>query len=88
MLALAPDRVRMTLLARAAARHDPEAVEAMIFDRGATWPWRSDDRSLGEGGIIGDASGASADLGAAIIDRAVSESARVFRRLIETGSNH
>jgi creatinine amidohydrolase/Fe(II)-dependent formamide hydrolase-like protein len=84
MLALAPDRVRMTLLTRAAGRHDPAAIEALIFDRGATWPWRSDNPGLGEGGVIGDTRGASAELGTAIIDRVVSESGRVFRRLIET----
>ncbi|HEY7298608.1 MAG TPA: creatininase family protein [Xanthobacteraceae bacterium] len=87
MLALAPDRVRMMLVTRAAARHDAAAIEARIFDRGATWPWRSDDPGLGEGGIIGDASGASAELGAVIIDRVVFESGRVFRRLIENGQS-
>jgi creatinine amidohydrolase len=84
MLALAPDRVRMTLLQQSGVRHDPPTVEALIFDRGATWPWRSDDAGLGHGGIIGDARGASAELGAAIIERVVTESGRVFRRLLET----
>jgi hypothetical protein len=47
MLALAPDRVRMKLLAGADSPHKPEAVEALIFTRGATWPWRSDNPGLG-----------------------------------------
>jgi creatinine amidohydrolase/Fe(II)-dependent formamide hydrolase-like protein len=86
MLALAPDRVRMKLLAGAGSPHQPEAVEALIFDRGATWPWRSDDAGLGRGGIIGDPRGASAELGADIIERVVSKAAAVFRRLLESDS--
>jgi creatinine amidohydrolase/Fe(II)-dependent formamide hydrolase-like protein len=86
MLALAPDRVRMKLLAAAGSPHQPEAVEALIFDRGATWPWRTDNPGLGQGGIIGDPRGASAELGRDIIERVVSESAAVFRRLLESDS--
>jgi creatinine amidohydrolase len=82
MLALEPDRVRMKLLTRAEVRRDPKASEALIFDRGATWPWRSDNPGLGHGGIIGDPHGASAELGKAIIERVVSESGGVFRRLL------
>ena len=83
MLALAPDRVRMELIARADEPGAPEAVQALILDRGATWPWRSDDPRLARGGIIGDAHGASAELGAAIVDRVVAQSERIFRRLLE-----
>ena len=83
MLALAPDRVRMELIARADEPGAPEAVQALILDRGATWPWRSDDPRLARGGIIGDAHGASAELGAAIVDRVVAQSEHIFRRLLE-----
>jgi creatinine amidohydrolase len=83
MLALAPDRVRMRLLAPAEVRSDPKTSEVLIFDRGATWPWRSDNPALGHGGIIGDPRGASAELGKTIIDRVVAESGGVFGRLLE-----
>ena len=86
MLALAPDRVRMKLLVAADSAHQPEAVEALIFNRGATWPWRSDDAGLGRGGVIGDPRGASAELGRDIIERVVSECGHVFRRLLESDS--
>jgi creatinine amidohydrolase/Fe(II)-dependent formamide hydrolase-like protein len=86
MLALAPDRVRMKRLAGADSPHQPEVVEALIFDRGATWPWRSDNPGLGQGGIIGDPHGASAELGRDIIERVVSECGHVFHRLLESDS--
>jgi len=84
MLALAPDRVRMKRLAAADSSHRPEAVEALIFDRGATWPWRSDNRGLGQDGVIGDPRGASAELGRDIIERVVSECGHVFHRLLDS----
>src|SRR5215831_7250532 len=84
MLALVPDRVRMKRLVAAGSPQQPEAVEALIFDRGATWPWRSDNPGLGQGGIIGDPRGASAELGADIIERVVSKAPAVFRRLLES----
>jgi creatinine amidohydrolase len=84
MLALAADRVRMNLLAGADSPHQPEAVEALIFDRGATWPWRSDNPGLGHGGLVGDPHAASAELGMAIIERVVSGAASVLHRLLDS----
>ena len=82
MLALAPDKVRRDRIA-AGGPPDPKAVQALIFDRGATWGWRSDDARLGRDGIIGDASGATAELGTALLDRVVAASGDVFSRLLE-----
>ena len=61
MLALAPDKVRRDRIARAARR--PEGGQALIFERGATWGWRSDDARLGRDGMIGDAQRRPPNLG-------------------------
>jgi creatinine amidohydrolase len=83
MLAMAPDLVRRDLIARPEKAPDTAAIQALIFDRGVTWPWRTDDPRLAHDGIIGDAHGASAELGATIVDSIVAESRGVFLRLLE-----
>jgi len=83
MLALAPDLVRRELIAVPEKPPDAETIRAMIFDRGTTWPWRTDDPRLAHEGIIGDAAAASAELGTAIVDSVVAESRGVFVRLLE-----
>jgi creatinine amidohydrolase len=82
MLALAPDKVRRDRIAPGGPP-DPKAVQALIFERGATWGWCSDDARLGRDGIIGDASGATAELGTALLDRMTAASGGVFARLLE-----
>ena len=57
MMALAPRLVRRDKLARMRMRADKDAIEALVFERGTTWPWRSDDPRLGDQGVIGDARG-------------------------------
>ena len=82
MLALAPQLVRRERIAPA----DPsraEAIEASIFDRGASFPWRTDDPRLSATGAIGEARAASAELGHAIIDSVVEETRAVLERLLE-----
>jgi creatinine amidohydrolase/Fe(II)-dependent formamide hydrolase-like protein len=81
MLALAPDLVRRDLVAGFDRKHD--AIRALIFDRGTTWPWRTDDPRLARDGVIGDATAASAGLGAAIIESVVEEARAVLVRLRE-----
>src|SRR5215831_11371796 len=83
MLALAPDLVRRDLVAGFDRR--PDAIRALIFDRGTTWPWRTDDPRLARDGVIGDAAAASAELGAAIIESVVEEARAVLVRLRENG---
>jgi len=81
MLALAPDLVRRDQLA--GFDRKPDAIRALIFDRGTTWPWRTDDPRLARDGVIGDAAAASAELGAAIIKSVVEEARAVLVRLLE-----
>jgi creatinine amidohydrolase len=78
MLALAPQLVRRELIVPAVS--DPGEIAAMIFDRGVSYPWRTDDRRLTPTGAIGDAAAATPELGQAIIDSVVAESRRVLER--------
>ena len=83
MLALAPDLVRRDLIASAEPPPAPDGVAALIFDRGVTWPWRTDDPRLARGGIIGDPAAASPERGRAMIEAMLAEAAGVFARLLE-----
>jgi creatinine amidohydrolase len=80
MLALAPELVRRGLIAPS-GRSDPQAVQSLIFGRGASWPWRTDDPRLTGDGVIGDASDATAEFGEAIIARMVEAAGSVFATL-------
>jgi creatinine amidohydrolase/Fe(II)-dependent formamide hydrolase-like protein len=83
MLALAPDLVRREMIERPGHPPDQKIIQELIFDRGTTWPWRTDDPRLTSSGIIGDAHDASAEIGKAIIDSVVEEARAVFARLLE-----
>jgi creatinine amidohydrolase len=88
MLALAGDLVHRDLIEEGAPTPEgtaraEAAIAAMVVDRGATWPWRTDDPRLAQGGIIGDPRGASAELGRAILESVVAESRGVLARLAE-----
>jgi creatinine amidohydrolase/Fe(II)-dependent formamide hydrolase-like protein len=81
MLALAPALVRRDLVARFERKTD--AIRSLIFDRGVSWPWRTDDARLAQDGVIGDAAAASAELGAALIENMLEEARAVLVRLLE-----
>jgi creatinine amidohydrolase/Fe(II)-dependent formamide hydrolase-like protein len=83
MLALAPKLVRRDLIARGAAQ--AQGIQSLIFDRGVSWPWRTDDVRIARDGIIGDPSGASIEHGEAIIAAIVDAAGAVFARLLEHG---
>jgi creatinine amidohydrolase len=82
MLALAPQLVRRDMIAPA-SKVDGEAIAALIFDRGVSFPWRTDDPRLTATGAIGEAHAASPELGQAIVDSVVAETCGVLRRLLE-----
>jgi creatinine amidohydrolase len=86
MLALAPDLVRGDLIAPTGPAPAPASIDALIFDRGVTWPWRSDDPRLARMGIIGDPAAASAQRGRAMVDGMIEEAQAVFARLLENQS--
>ncbi len=83
MLALAPQLVRRSRIATHAQPPEPGAVEALVFDRGVSFAWRTDDPRLTSTGAIGDAQAASPQLGHAIIDSVVTEMGAVLARLLE-----
>jgi creatinine amidohydrolase len=83
MLALAPQLVRRELVAPPDTPPDTQAIAALVFDRGVSFPWRTDDPRLTATGTIGEAHAASPELGQAIIDSVVAESRGVLRLLLE-----
>jgi creatinine amidohydrolase/Fe(II)-dependent formamide hydrolase-like protein len=83
MLAIAPDLVRMEKVALADPAARQESVAALIFDRGVTWPWRTDDPRLAQAGVIGDPQAASAELGRAMVESIVAEARGVLTQLLE-----
>jgi creatinine amidohydrolase len=83
MLALDPQRVRRDLIPSGSTSAAAEAITALIFDRGASFPWRSDDPRLAVDGVIGAAQGATLELGQAIIEGVVARAGEVLRRLLE-----
>jgi creatinine amidohydrolase/Fe(II)-dependent formamide hydrolase-like protein len=82
MLALAPQAVRLDRIAKGGPP-DPKAVQALIFERGTSFPWRTDDARLARDGIVGDAGGATAALGEALIARMVVAAGAALERLRE-----
>ena len=86
MLAVAPHLVRTELIASCQGA-DPDAVSAMIFDRGASFAWRTDDRRLAVDGVIGDPRSASPELGHAIVESVVMETRGVLALLLENRSS-
>jgi creatinine amidohydrolase len=83
MLALRPELVRRDLIAAASIPHDSATAAALIFDRGVSFPWRTDDPRLTANGVIGEAAAATPELGQAIIDSVVEETGNALRRLLE-----
>jgi creatinine amidohydrolase/Fe(II)-dependent formamide hydrolase-like protein len=87
MLALAPERVRMDKLATLPPMPDAAAIRATILDPGVSWPWTSDDRSLGTDGVIGDARAATAEFGAALVETVVTAAGEILQALAQRASN-
>ncbi len=83
MLVLAPQLVRHEMIPPAAKAADPDAIAALIFDRGVSFPWRTDDPRLTASGAIGEAHAASPELGQAIVDSVVEQTRAVLVRLLE-----
>jgi creatinine amidohydrolase/Fe(II)-dependent formamide hydrolase-like protein len=83
MLALAPDLVRRERMAELKNPPDAAVIRAMILDPAVSWPWSSGDPRIADGGVIGDAREASAEHGAAIVERVVGAAGTVLKRLIE-----
>jgi creatinine amidohydrolase/Fe(II)-dependent formamide hydrolase-like protein len=83
MLALAPHLVRQELMASPSPAASKDAIAGLIFDRGVSFPWRTDDLRLANKGVIGEASTASREFGEAIIDSVLTQMGDVLRRLLD-----
>jgi creatinine amidohydrolase/Fe(II)-dependent formamide hydrolase-like protein len=83
MLELAPHLVRQHRMILPVPVSDKDAVAALIFDRGASFPWRTDDPRLATKGVIGEPSGASAQIGRDIIEAALTRMRGVLEHLLE-----
>ncbi len=83
MLALRPDLVRRERIAELKSPPDGDAIRGLILDPAASWPWSSNDKRIADTGIIGDASGASAEHGRAIVERVLAAAEGILRRLLE-----
>ena len=81
MLALAPDRVRRERIA-GGRTVDAAEVRTTILDPGVSWPWSSRDPRIADLGVIGDASGSSAEYGRTILERILEAAGRALQRLI------
>lgn len=88
MLALASSEVYMDRLMESYTPPESAAVRIrqLILDRGVSWPWTSDDRTISSLGIIGDARKANTDLGQRIFESAVGEYGNVLSQLVTRGS--
>jgi creatinine amidohydrolase len=82
MLALAPDLVRRERIHELKAAPNGAAVRALILDPATSWPWSSGDKRIAESGVIGDAGGASAEHGKAIVSRVVEAVGPVLKQLL------
>ncbi|HEY7244301.1 MAG TPA: creatininase family protein [Xanthobacteraceae bacterium] len=83
MLAIAPHLVRDRSIASAGEAADPTQVDSMIFDRGVSFPWRTDDDRIARLGVIGDPKSASAKLGHTIVESVIMQTRAILARLLE-----
>jgi len=83
MLAVAPDRVRRERVAGPARAVSDAEVRTTILDSGVSWPWSSGDPRIAVRGVIGDASGSSAEHGRIILERILEATGSALQRLLE-----
>ncbi|MFI6088581.1 creatininase family protein [Streptomyces sp. NPDC051218] len=84
MLALAPDHVRLDLLLNGSTPDygQREEIQRLVFGRGATWPWSSDNPAISMQGVIGgDPHQATTDHGQALVAAALNACADALDRL-------
>ncbi|MFI7336979.1 creatininase family protein [Streptomyces sp. NPDC050085] len=86
MLALAPDYVRLDLLpndALPSSSQQEAEVQRLVFGRGATWPWSSDNPAISAHGVIGgDPHQATAAHGQELVTAALNVCTDILGRLV------
>jgi creatinine amidohydrolase len=83
MLVAAPQLVRRDKIAQLKNPPDAKAIQKTILDRGVSWPWTTDDKSLADMGVIGDAQAASSEFGAKVFDSVVEKAGLVLNQLLD-----
>lgn len=81
MLAVAPDRVRHERIAGPGNPVSDAEVRTTILDPGVSWPWSSGDSRIADRGVIGDATGATAEYGRTILERILEAAGAALQRL-------
>jgi creatinine amidohydrolase len=83
MLAIAPQLVRRDQIAQLKNAPGGETVRQTILDQAVSWPWTTDDKQISDIGVIGDASGASAEFGERILAHVVEMAGGVLKQLAD-----
>jgi creatinine amidohydrolase len=83
MLAAAPHLVRTDEIKKLESASQADAVRTTILDQAVTWPWSTDERTLADMGVIGDAKAASAEFGKQLLEKITEAAGGVFKQLLE-----
>jgi len=83
MLAIAPQLVRMDRLGQIKTKPDVAAIKRIILDKAVSWPWTTDDKRIAAMGVIGNAAGATPELGQKLIAHIVEQAGRALGQLVE-----
>ena len=86
MLAIAPNLVRRDQIPRQ-DHATSTAIQATIIDKAVTWPWTTEEAQIAKMGVIGDASGASAELGERLLEQIVNNAGPVLQQLVNRQSH-
>lgn len=81
MLAIAPNLVRRDQIPRPVDA-TAAAIQATIVDKAVTWPWTTEESQIAQMGVIGDANGASAELGERLLELIVKNAGPVLQQLV------
>jgi len=83
MLAAAPHLVRTDEITKLKATSQADAVRTTILDQAVTWPWTTDEKTIADMGIIGDAKSAAADFGKQLLEKITDAAGGVLKQLLE-----
>ena len=83
MLAVAPQLVRRERIAQLKKPPAADPVRRTILDQAVTWPWTTDEGSIADQGVIGDAQKASAEFGETLLAQIAEMAGGFLKQLLE-----
>lgn len=86
LLAIAHEAVRSTLIPPGTRETSRTNIAVLIQDRATGWPWTSNDPEISSAGVVGDATGASAELGERLLTSVTEEYGSILATLLRRGS--